>query len=149
MIGRVVSQDGISWTKYDDPVSTDARFARSDPILRPGDPREGNVWDQRNVMQPRVVLTEDGYVMLYTTANTVTDPVLISQKYGLAVSADGLEWRRSFGEVIRPGTIDTAAFWFAGLLHAEDTYFLFVEAARGQETEVYLATHQGRLAADG
>ncbi|MGZ5382386.1 MAG: hypothetical protein ACXWH0_00170 [Acidimicrobiia bacterium] len=149
MIGRALSQDGISWTKYDDPATTDALYTRSDPVLPPGDPRAGNVWDQRNVMQPRVVKTDDGYVMVYTAANTITDPVLITQKYGLAVSPDGLQWRRSSGEVINPGTIDAAAFWFTELLYAEDTYFLFVEAMRGQETEVYLATHQGRIAADG
>ena len=149
MIGRATSPDGISWTKYDNPATTDDPFGASDPVMRPGDPREGNVWDLRNVMQPRVALTNDGYVMLYTAANTITDPVLINQKYGLAVSDDGLEWRRSSGEVITPGTIDTAAFWYTELLFAEGSYFLFVEAARGNETEVYLATHQGPLSLDG
>lgn len=149
MIGRATSADGISWTKHDDPATSDDLFADSDPVLTPGDPREGNVWDQRNVMQPRVVLSDDGYVMLYTVANTVTDPVLITQKYGLAVSDDGLNWRRSNSEVINPSTIDTAAFWYTELLLAEDTYFLFVEATRGAETEVYLATHQGPIEAGG
>jgi predicted GH43/DUF377 family glycosyl hydrolase len=149
MIGRAVSPDGISWTKFDDPTTTDALFAQSDPVLRPGDPREGNVWDQRNVMQPRVVLTDDGYVMLYTATNTVTDPVLITQKYGIAVSDDGLTWRRSSGEVIKPSTIDAAAFWYTELLFADGTYFLFVEAGKGGETQVYLATHSGPITPGG
>ncbi len=149
MIGRATSPDGISWTKYDDPTTTEVLFEDSDPVMGPGDPREGNVWDQRNVMQPRVVLADEGYVMLYTVANTLTDPVLITQKYGLAVSADGLDWRRSSGEVIKPSTIDTAEFWYTELLLVEDTYFLFVEAGRGGETEVFLATHQGPIGAGG
>lgn len=149
MIGRAFSPDGITWTKYDNPTTTDPPFAQSDPVFTPGDPREGNVWDQRNVMQPRVVLTDDGYVMLYTVANTVSDPVLITQKYGMAVSPDGLDWRRSAGEVIRPSTIDAAAFWYTELVYAEGTYFLFVEAARSGETEVYLATHTGSIPAGG
>src|SRR3972149_318727 len=97
MIGRATSPDGVPWTKYDNAATTDDPFGASYPGMRPGDPREGNVWDLRSVMQPRVALTNDGYVMLYTAANTITDPVLISQKYGLAVSDDGLEWRRSSG----------------------------------------------------
>jgi hypothetical protein len=145
MIGRASSEDGIAWEKYDDPATTDPAFASSDPVFTPGDPREGNVWDQRNVLQPRVVLTADGYVMLYTVANTITDPVLITQKYGLAVSTDGLNWRRSTGEVITPSTIDAAAFFFTELIHAEDTYFLLVEAGKSGETEVYLATHTGPI----
>lgn len=149
MIGRATSPDGISWTKYDDPATSSTPYAYSDPVMAPGNPNEGNVWDQRNVMQPRVVLTTDGYVMLYTAANTVTDPVLITQKHGLAVSDDGLHWRRSSGEVIKPSMINTAAFWYTELLFAEGTYFLFVEATRGNETEVYLATHMGPLAVDG
>ena len=149
MIGRATSSDGISWTKHDDPATSDVLFATSDPVLTPGDPREGNVWDQRHVMQPRVVLSDEGYVMLYTVANTVSDPILITQKYGLAVSDDGLNWRRSNGEVINPSTIDTETFWYTELLLAEDTYFLFVEATRGDETEVYLATHQGPIEAGG
>lgn len=149
MIGRAFSPDGITWEKYDDPATTETPFTQSDPVFFPGDPREGNVWDQRNVMQPRVVLTDDGYVMLYTVANTITDPVLITQKYGLAVSPDGLDWRRSTGEVIRPSTIDTAAFWFTELVYAEGTYFVFVEASKAGETEVYLATHTGPITPDG
>lgn len=149
MIGRATSPDGVTWTKYNDPATSEDLFAFSDPVLTPGDPREGNVWDQRNVMQPRVVLSDEGYVMLYTVANTVSDPVLITQKYGLAVSDDGLTWRRSNGEVINPSTIDTAAFWFTELVFAQGTYFLFVEATTGSETEVYLATHQGPLPVDG
>jgi hypothetical protein len=149
MIGRAFSTDGVTWEKYDDPSTTDSLFSDSDPVLTPGDPREGNVWDQRNVMQPRVVLTGDGYVMLYTVANTVTDPVLITQKYGLAVSPDGLDWRRSTGEVIKPSTIDTAAFFYTELVHAEDTYFLLVEASKAGETEVYLATHTGPISREG
>jgi hypothetical protein len=149
MIGRAVSPDGISWTKFDDPATTDALFAQSDPVLRPGDPREGDVWDQRNVMQPRVVLTDDGYLMLYTATNTVTDPVLITQKYGIAVSDDGLTWRRSSGEVIKPSTIDAAAFWYTELLFADGTYFLFVEAGKSGETQVYLATRSGPITPGG
>jgi predicted GH43/DUF377 family glycosyl hydrolase len=148
MIGRAFSTDGLSWEEYDDPATTETPFVQSYPVFTPGDPREGNVWDQRNVMQPRVVLTDDGYVMVYTVANTVTDPVLITQKYGLAVSSDGRNWRRSTGEVVRPSTIDTAAFWYTELVYAEGTYFLFVEASRSGETEVYMATYTGPLTLD-
>lgn len=66
----------------------------------------------------------------------------IVQKYGLAVSDDGFDWRRSSDEVIQPSTIDANSFWYTELLFAEDTYFLFVEAGKSGEKEAYLATHQ-------
>ena len=59
-IGMATSDDGITWTKYDDPETTEAPYAESDPILEPVVEWEGN-WLGR----PEVVKTDDGWVMLY------------------------------------------------------------------------------------
>ena len=34
-VGMATSEDGITWTKYDDPATADAPFAESDPIFGP------------------------------------------------------------------------------------------------------------------
>jgi predicted GH43/DUF377 family glycosyl hydrolase len=36
MCGMATSPDGIIWNKYDDPSTTEAPFAESDPVLQPG-----------------------------------------------------------------------------------------------------------------
>lgn len=147
MIGMATSADGITWEKYDDPA-TEGAFADSDPVLLPGSLDEGNVWDQRNVFQPRVVHSDDGFVMVYTSSNTVTDPQTIRQKVGLAVSDDGLNWRRSRGAVIDAADAGGSAIWWTELAHDGDRYYLFIELGTGTVTEVYLATHDGSLFED-
>ncbi|MCI0397088.1 MAG: hypothetical protein L0332_14195 [Chloroflexi bacterium] len=56
-VGLATSADGIQWTKYDDPATTEARYAGSDPVFGPGPAGD---WDSRTVWQPRVVQTTDG-----------------------------------------------------------------------------------------
>lgn len=145
MIGLATSADGITWQKHDDPETTEAAFSESDPVLVPGSQAEGNVWDQRNVYQPRVVATLDGLVMLYTSANTVTDPITIRQKIGVATSLDGLVWARSRGPVIDAADAGGTAIWWTELAYDGERYYLFFELGTGNETEVHLATHDGAL----
>lgn len=139
MIGMATSADGKNWQKHDDPTTTEAPFADSDPVLVPGDPREGNVWDQRSVYQPRVVEIDGSYVMSYASSTTMTDPFRLVRKIGLAVSNDGLSWQRSLGAVISTGTLNADAFWFTELARRNDELLLFVEVARNGETDVHLA----------
>lgn len=139
MIGMATSADGINWTKYDDPTTTDPPFAESDPVLMPGDPREGNVWDQRNVYQPRVVSVGGTFVMVYSSSTTVTDSLRLVRKTGIAISDDGLNWTRSLANVVTTGQLNAGAFWFSALGVRDDELLLFMEAQIGNETSVHLA----------
>ncbi|MEM7111218.1 MAG: hypothetical protein AAF614_02210 [Chloroflexota bacterium] len=136
-IGRATSSDGLTWTKYDDSATSAAPFAASDPVF--GGAPEG--WDRFNVSQPRVVMTAEGLVMLYVGAtNASRSP--INNNFGLAVSADGMEWTRTddvifTGRDVRSGGQN---MWFAELAYAEGTYFAYVELGRGNNTEIYVAT---------
>ena len=132
-IGIATSTDGIVWEKH------------PEPVLVPGDRREGNVWDQRNVYQPRVVRTNDGWVMAYSSSNTITDATRLVRKTGLAISDDGLTWRRSLGPVISTGQLRADAFWFTELLAVDERYLLFVEVGVGNETAVHLAVADAPL----
>ena len=62
------------------------------------------------------------------------------RKTGLAISDDGLEWRRSLGPVVSTGALRAEAFWFTELVAFEDRYLLFVEVQVDGETNVHLAT---------
>jgi dienelactone hydrolase/predicted GH43/DUF377 family glycosyl hydrolase len=139
MIGRAESLDGLNWTKYNDPTTTTAPFAESDPVLQPG---PAGAWDSGTVHQPRVVQTEPGWIMIYRGYSTGGDTHMA---LGYAVSADGLQWQRSeLNPILTPKAVKGAQyFWYTSLAYVNDTFFLFWEIDKRQTTEIYLATHVG------
>jgi len=140
-IGMATSADGVTWTKYNDPATTNKPYADSDPIFQPG---EKSAWDAGWVHQPRVFQTADGWVMIYRgTQNAMGEKMAL----GLATSPDGIHWTRSsLNPVFTPRDIPKAAyFWFDNVLLVNDTYYLFVEGDINQTTQIYLATHQGKM----
>jgi predicted GH43/DUF377 family glycosyl hydrolase len=88
-IGLATSTDGIHWAKYDDPVTTDAPFAESDPVLKVDD----GAWDYNRVFVPEVLPTATGYEMWYTGAWYST-PAGNIQVIGYATSTDGISWEK-------------------------------------------------------
>jgi hypothetical protein len=60
MCGLATSADGINWTKYDDPSTTEAPYAKSDPVLQPSP----SGWDAEDVICS-VMKTDTGWEMLY------------------------------------------------------------------------------------
>ena len=140
-IGKAASADGRYWIKYDDPATTEAPYAESDPIFTGS---AEATWDRGSVYQPRVQYTPDGWVMLYaanSSAVTTTPP-----KHGLAISQDGLTWTRTDGPVIDAAALNGGAIWYTELLYQDGIYFIFLELGKaGRGTEVYLTTHSGSL----
>lgn len=140
MIGMAQSSDGITWTKYDDPTTTAAPFAESDPVLVPATSSEGNVWDQRNVYQPQVVKVDGVYVMSYASSSTVSDGFTLLREIGLATSRDGFDWTRSSGRIVTErGVTNATNVWFTELVELDGELLLFVEVQVGNETSVHLA----------
>jgi predicted GH43/DUF377 family glycosyl hydrolase len=86
MIGRATSPDGLTWTKYDDPATTEAPFAESDPVLVPG---IAGSWDEAMVWESTVRHTPCGWEMYYTGA-----PSLLEAAIGYARSEDGIVWMK-------------------------------------------------------
>lgn len=144
MIGRADSADGLTWTKYDDPATTDDPFAASDPVFA-----GGGTWDPLHVYQPRVQQTPDGLVMLYTASSSIAGSRL-SQRHGIAISQDGTNWVRTADAIFdaRDFASNANMIWFTELVYANDTYFVYVELGKSNETEVYVATYQGALLGD-
>ena len=91
-----------------------------------------------------ITTIDEPLLVLETDKVTMTVAAEVSGRLKSLVEADTVV---EVGQVV--ATIDTSAFWYTELLSAEGTYFLFVEAGRGGETEVYLATHEGPIATEG
>jgi len=145
-IGMATSEDGIIWAKYDDPTTTDAPFAESDPILIPD---EG--WEGKFVNQPRVLHTDDGWVMLYRASGAVPAK---DMGVGLATSDDGITWTKySSNPVFKPQ--DAAGrfeLWFTAAMYHDGAYYLMAElsAQHGSPTTDIVATiYEGALPPEG
>src|SRR5262245_45584275 len=61
-IGLATSADGLAWTKFDDPATTDPRLAASDPVIPTG---ICGASTDIAVEQPQVELVGDEYVALF------------------------------------------------------------------------------------
>ncbi len=145
MIGMATSSDGLHWTKYDDPSTTEAPFAESDPVLNVS--QEG--WDATRVIDPNVIRTPDGWNMIYLATTGSGKFSGGSFSFGAATSPDGMHWTRSTQNPILSNRDHPqwSATYLATLLYIKDTYYLYFDfvthSAKG--TNVYLATYNGSL----
>ena len=138
-IGMATSSDGIRWTKYNDPSTTEAPYLESDPVLQPG---ESGSWDANWVHQPRVFETAQGWVMFYRGTKDASGNTMA---LGLAASDDGIHWNKSaLNPVFLPNEISKSdQFWFHNALFVNDIYYIFIEGDINKKTQIYLATYKG------
>lgn len=94
-IGMATSADGITWTKYNDPLTTQHPFSESDPVMMPG--KDGE-WDDCFLWMPYVTRNADGYHMYYGASDENRRERL--QAMGYATSEDGLHWTRYPGNPV-------------------------------------------------
>jgi hypothetical protein len=146
-IGRATSPDGIVWTKYDDPASTAAALAESDPVLSPS-PAD---WDDARALDPNVTQSADGtWVMIYATNHGPGGKFAGTRaQMGYATSPDGIAWTKSSVPLIlidrHPGW---SATYLVTLARLDDAYYLYFDVAGSGGTNVYLATYEGELEGD-
>jgi predicted GH43/DUF377 family glycosyl hydrolase len=135
-IGMATSADGISWTKYDDPATIDEPFAVSDPVLQPDAD-----WESIQVDRPRVVISPDGWVMIYQAGTAV-------ERRGLALSRDGIVWQKHPDNPIFTADafpIPNARTWDTALVYHDGMYYYWLELGGLGGTDLYLAIHEGSL----
>lgn len=141
MIGLATSDDGINWTRYNDPESDFSLFVESDPVLR----ERNSTWATGSLHQPRVVQTDDGFTMVFRLRGNGQG----AMRLGLATSQDGIEWELlGDAPIFAPSDVDSSAFgfWFTALEHVDDTYYLYVESDGGATgTTIYTYTYSGDI----
>ncbi|MEQ8676681.1 MAG: SMP-30/gluconolactonase/LRE family protein [Aggregatilineales bacterium] len=136
-IGMARSEDGINWEKYDDPATTEAPYAESDPILSPV-----VEWEENWLGRPEVVLTEDGWVMLYEGGPR-------GSKTGIAISEDGVNFYRYAQNpmLTTSNMVNEYSFFQGAFFHHMDRYYYLIEAGNGRVgTDIFLYTLDGAIA---
>ena len=144
-IGVAFSEDGIVWTKYDDPETSDPAFVESDPIFTSSGDEDD--WDAERALEPNVVQTLDGWVMFYVSDRTV----LGRREFGIgyALSEDGITWERgnpeplvSTGEKFWNWLYTVSVLEIDGAIHA---YYSGRPNRSPATTNVYVLTQIGEL----
>lgn len=137
-IGLATSEDSISWTKYDDPDTTESPFAESDPVFL----RTEDGWDFQGVERPRVVVVDNTFYMIYRSRAA-------GAGLGLAVSEDGINWTRPYEVPISvPEDVSNGqSVWLFALLHHDDTFWLYQELCSPgcSDSDIYLMTKESAL----
>ena len=87
--GMATSNDGITWKKYNDPVTTEHPFAESDPVLKTGG---FNDWDGMTAWGGPVFKVSDGFEMYYSGSTLAGKSGANYQVcgFGYAISWDGI-----------------------------------------------------------
>jgi hypothetical protein len=144
-IGMATSVDGLHWEKYNDPATEDQAFEESDPVLNVSEAG----WDSKRVIDPNVIVTPDGFEMIYLATSGAGKFAPGEFAFGLATSPDGVQWTRSD---MNPLLTNKDYSWWkqaylASMLHMDGTYYLYFDAVASGSggTDVYLATYTGSL----
>jgi predicted GH43/DUF377 family glycosyl hydrolase len=137
-IGMATSTDGINWSKFNDPDTTEPPYSLSDPVLGPHEDRAK--WDGKNVHRPAVEMTPFGLVMFYR-ANKGNIGTGNQTAYGFAISEDGIHWTRyDSNPIMRPSLFSSSDMYATNMIFHDGLFYVFAEVSQGQNTEVFLAT---------
>jgi predicted GH43/DUF377 family glycosyl hydrolase len=128
MIGMATSLDGITWTKYDDPATTESPYAESDPVLQVG--LEG--WTMSSISGCSVRQTTDGWEMFYSEKGWSMDNAVPAYRIGYATSFDGIHWTKYSGfpvltYVDDPGSSTSAHLLVGSCIMSDSTYYLYYD----------------------
>lgn len=129
-IGLATSEDGVNFERNAEPV-----------LAATG---EDGDFDGVQVHQPRVVVSPDGFVMLYRSfVGGGRD-----KAFGLAISEDGSSFERlQETPVFSDSQTRVRGIWWSELVYADDTYFGFFEIQRNyqNQTDIYTGTLAAEL----
>jgi predicted GH43/DUF377 family glycosyl hydrolase len=90
-VGMATSEDGETFSKYDDPATDSVQVRGTDPVLDIGNITD---WDGGAAFNPGIIRTEEGWLMFYqgVTGGAMTSNT--DMGVGLAYSQDGINWTR-------------------------------------------------------
>jgi hypothetical protein len=141
-IGLATSTDGLTWTKLDDPATTDPPFAESDPVIATGICGPGTAVA---VEQPQVERLGDRFVAVFGGYGA-GEP---SMGVWAAVSADGRDWQCATPEQLLTGSDipgGQGIHTMASVPLADGRMGLILESLGSGSSELWWATVE--LAAD-
>jgi hypothetical protein len=108
--GMATSPDGITWTKYDDPGTTETPYAESDPVMQPGP----SAWETL-LVQCNVLKTNKGWEMFYQGWNGRSHA-----RAGYAFSTDGVQWIK-----YQDNPILSKSLFSPYAIKVDSTYYLY------------------------
>jgi len=120
-IGMATSPDGIEWIKYDNPATSEAAFAKSDPVLAVPAPYGEH--------DPNVAYADRGWQMVYRS----------NRGLEYTTSADGIHWDSAIGKPLISAVDLRKTIWYSAFIVQDETAYLYFEAG-GHNTSTYLAT---------
>lgn len=112
-IGIAASKDGVNWTKYNDPSTTQHSFANSDPVLFTGEEGE---WDENTVWMANVSKYKNGFRMYYGGNN--------GNAIGYAESRDCIHWERFTGNPVYESKDDPGIKYSGEIKVTTNPFFL-------------------------
>jgi predicted GH43/DUF377 family glycosyl hydrolase len=136
MVGLATSEDGLIWTKYDDPATTERPFDESDPVFVTGENLED--WDFTVAWGAGIVQTEHGYEMVYTGGGSGTGGFVSG--LGFAFSEDGRNWTKYVQNPVVQ--LENDNILFPSLIVVDGQYMAYYGVTDRQGsafTEAYLA----------
>ena len=140
-IGLATSPDGIHFSKYNNPNTTNEKFVLSDPIITP---ETFFLNEKIQFRYPNVFQTEDGWILFYRTTESSTSSM---SEIHFATSEDGIHWKKgSYDPMLTFKDIGSfSIIWVSTIEKVGDTYYLYMELAKGAITYVNVATFSGNL----
>lgn len=136
MVGMATSADGITWTKYDDPATTDPPYADSDPVLTPGTPGS---WDAGFAWECTVWQSLNGWEMYYSG----TPDDFATEQIGYATSDDGIHWDKYENNPVLGPDESWNGLWVlaSSTILIDSVYYLYYTGFSGfASTQIGLAT---------
>lgn len=139
-IGMATSPDGINWTKYNDPLTSDPPFAESDPVLPVG---PTGAWDDWTADECCIMKHEGFYDMYYSGQDLQNPNVSI----GYAWSYDGFLWEKEPANPVFTYMDDEYALFMGNTLIEVpsiildgDTALMYYDYGAGPSSEIAMAT---------
>jgi predicted GH43/DUF377 family glycosyl hydrolase len=92
-IGMATSDDGITWKKFNNPLTQQHPFVDSDPVMFTGMPGE---WDQDVIMAGPILSISNGFEMYYygSVRHNIMKDSWEAGSIGYATSEDGILWKK-------------------------------------------------------
>ncbi|MBE9524234.1 MAG: hypothetical protein IMY76_03990 [Chloroflexi bacterium] len=134
LMGLATSRDGVTWSKWDNPITDDDLFRESDPVFGPGDAD----WGRRSLKTYRVWQTTDGWNMIFALSLNYFG----TSSFGYASSSDGTTWHHFEGNPVfsSQDLRNATSVGCSDIIYINGKYYFYFNASKDEFTgDIYLA----------